>query len=490
MSKVRKNYVCQACGSVHTKWSGKCEGCSEWNSITEELNESVSPLTAKRKKGSVIEFQPLKGESLDARNRLTSSVQEFDRVCGGGLVKGSITLIGGDPGIGKSTLLLQIVCHLAAKDVRCAYISGEEAVDQVRLRAKRLGLENTPVHLAASSNMFNILETLEATHGANPFDVVVIDSIQTMYLDALESAPGTVSQVRACAHELIKVAKKRNIIVLMVGHVTKEGNIAGPRVLEHMVDTVLYFEGERGHHFRILRSVKNRFGPTDEIGVFEMAEKGLMEVPNPSELFLSGRRADASGTVVFAGIEGTRPVLVELQALVAPSVLGTPRRAVIGWDSGRLSMILAVLEARCGLNISMNDIYLNIAGGLKISEPAADLAAACALVSSFTGIPLAENTVIFGELGLSGEIRSVSQMALRVKEANKLGFHKAITSMPPRTASQGDAKMLSYAPKGFELEVIEKIEDIIAMFQKNGYNGKRKMNVVTQRSQDYGDSGN
>lgn len=480
MAKEKRNYVCQACGSVSTKWSGKCEGCGEWNQIIEEVTEIVSNLSAKRKTGKKIDFVALEGEAQNIKQRLLSGCQEFDRVCGGGLVPGSILLVGGDPGIGKSTLLLQIVCQLALKNVKCAYISGEEAVDQVRMRAKRLGLEKAPVHLAASSNMSNILKTVE-NGGADAFDVLVVDSIQTMYLDLLDSAPGTVSQVKACSHELIKIAKSRNLIVFIVGHVTKEGTLAGPRVLEHMVDTVLYFEGDRGHHFRILRSVKNRFGATDEIGVFEMAEKGLIEVSNPSELFLSGRQTDVAGTAVFAGIEGTRPVLVEIQALVAPTVLASPRRAVIGWDQSRLSMILAVLEARCGINISNNDIYLSIAGGIRITEPAADLAAACALLSSFTGVPVAEQTVIFGEIGLSGEVRSVSQSALRLKEAQKLGFHRAITCSPDKSSKQ---KPSSLIPKDFSLEKVEKIQDILPLFDQNRYNERNESHAL--KGENYG----
>ena len=313
-------------------------------------------------------------------DRLSTGIAELDRVCGGGLVAGSVILVGGDPGIGKSTLLLQVCASVAnsATNPEVYYISGEEAIDQVRIRAKRLGLEKSPVNLASSTEIKDIITSLKKADAA----VVVIDSIQTMYLSDVDSTPGSVTQVRACSYELIKLAKKKGFTLFLVGHVTKQGEIAGPRVLEHMVDTVLYFEGERGHHFRILRSVKNRYGATDEIGVFEMQDKGLVEVANPSALFLAERQGNISGSCVFAGIEGSRPVLVEIQALVSQSGYSSPRRAVVGWDSNRLSMILAVLEARGGINLSSQDVYLNIAGGLRITEPAADLAVALAIISS------------------------------------------------------------------------------------------------------------
>ncbi len=391
-----------------------------------------------------IEFAELNGTPEHAPRRL-SGITEFDRVAGGGLVRGSVILIGGDPGIGKSTLLLQVMCRLAG-GARCAYISGEEAIDQVRMRAQRLGTAAAPVQLAAATNVTDIINTLDSAQGP---DFCVIDSIQTMYLDALDSAPGTVGQVRASAQELIRLAKRRGTVMLLVGHVTKEGAIAGPRVLEHMVDTVMYFEGERGHQFRILRAVKNRFGPTDEIGVFEMTDRGLSEVPNPSALFLAERRGNVSGAAVFAGIEGTRPVLVEIQALVSPSPLGTPRRAVVGWDSARLAMVLAVLEARCGVSVGPNDVYLNVAGGLRIAEPAADLAVAAALISSLTGVPVPADAVLFGEIGLSGEVRAVSQTDLRLKEAAKLGFSSALMPRRPgRSKGEDSIRMLEFAEVG------------------------------------------
>jgi len=425
LARPTNRFVCQSCGASHPKWAGKCEACGEWNTLVEEAAPESAPRGLGRIGGRALAFVELQGAATPEPRR-QSGMLEFDRVCGGGLVPGSAVLIGGDPGIGKSTLLLQIVGRLAGER-RCVYVSGEEAVDQVRLRASRLGLAEAPVRLAAATGVREIVAALDAADGP---DVAVIDSIQTMFVDTLDSAPGTVAQVRASAQELIRVAKRRGCVVLLVGHVTKDGAIAGPRVLEHMVDTVLYFEGDRGHQFRILRAVKNRFGPTDEIGVFEMSGGGLVEVANPSALFLAERRGDVSGAAVFAGLEGTRPVLVEIQALVAPSTLGTPRRAVVGWDAARLAMVLAVMEARCGVAIGAHDVYLNVAGGLRIAEPAADLAVAAALLSSLSGEPVPADAVVFGEIGLSGEVRAVSQTDVRLKEAGKLGFARALT--PPR----------------------------------------------------------
>ncbi|MEK9646014.1 MAG: DNA repair protein RadA, partial [Alphaproteobacteria bacterium] len=375
MAKASASFICQSCGASYRKWQGQCDSCGEWNAVAEEAPADSTPKGLGAAKGRNIDFVPLDGKSKNAP-RLMTGIEEFDRVTGGGMVPGSAILVGGDPGIGKSTILLQ-VAGAVSSGTECAYISGEEAVDQVRMRAARLGLAEAQVRLAAATSVRDIVATLDV---AAPPRLVIIDSIQTMFLDNLESAPGTVSQVRASADTLIRLAKRRGFSLILVGHVTKEGTIAGPRVLEHMVDTVLYFEGERGHQFRLLRAIKNRFGPTDEIGVFEMTEGGLMQVENPSALFLAERRDDVSGAAVFAGIEGTRPVLVEIQALVAPSALGTPRRAVIGWDSGRLAMVLAVLEARCGISLAGRDVYLNVAGGLRVTEPAADLAVAAALV--------------------------------------------------------------------------------------------------------------
>lgn len=427
MAKKGIDFVCQNCGSVYPKWQGKCDACGDWNTIVEEKagGEGFSNLTPKHK-GKIIDFVPLAG-SQEKLERLTTTIKELDRVCGGGLVPGSVVLVGGDPGIGKSTLLLQACAKIASLPINpeVYYISGEEAIDQVRIRAKRLQLEKSPVNLASATDVKDIIATLEQSNA----DVVIIDSIQTMYLEEVESTPGSVSQVRACSYELIKQAKRKGFCLFLVGHVTKQGSIAGPRVLEHMVDTVLYFEGERGHHFRILRAVKNRYGATDEIGVFEMQDQGLVEVENPSALFLAERQGNISGSCVFAGVEGSRPVLVEIQALVSQTGYSTPKRAVVGWDSNRLSMVLAVLEARCGMSLSSQDVYLNIAGGLRITEPAADLAVAMAVISSMTNKPLPHDMVIFGEIGLSGEIRAVSQPGSRLKEAHKLGFTSCI--VPP-----------------------------------------------------------
>src|SRR5437763_10619547 len=441
MPKPQARYACQQCGAVAPKWTGRCEACGAWNSLVEEVPRSAPPKglarQSGRRGGPAIDFVALRGETAGPPRRQTG-IAELDRVCGGGLVPGSTILVGGDPGIGKSTLLLQAAAALAAGGGAVAYITGEEAIDQIRLRADRLGVPDRPVGLAAASSVRDIVDSLDS---ADAPDLVVIDSIQTMYLDTLDSAPGTVSQVRGAAQELIGLAKRRGFVVVLVGHVTKEGLIAGPRVLEHMVDTVLYFEGERGHQFRILRAVKNRFGATDEISVFEMSDRGLVEVPNPSALFLADRSSAESesgeevgktaGAAVFAGIEGTRPVLVEIQALVAPSLLGTPRRAVVGWDSTRLAMITAVLDARCGLSVGANDIYLNVAGGLRIVEPAADLAVAAALISALNEIPVPAETVVFGEIGLSGRVRPVAHADARLKEAAKLGFAEAWAPLRP-----------------------------------------------------------
>ena len=430
MAKRGAHFVCQSCGATYTRWLGKCEACGAWNTIAEEAEVVASVPAAQRagRKGRAVPLESLQGQGTPPP-RLVSGIGELDRVAGGGFVPGSILLLGGDPGIGKSTLLVQASAALANAGHRVIYVSGEEAVDQVRLRAGRLGLGEAQVGLAAETNAENILATLAS---GPPVRMVVIDSIQTMWSDSVESAPGTVTQVRTSAQLMVRFAKQTGAAVILVGHVTKDGQIAGPRVVEHMVDAVLSFEGDGGHQFRILRAQKNRFGPTDEIGVFEMTGKGLSEVPNPSELFLSNRDAGAPGTAVFAGMEGTRPVLVEIQALVAPSTLGTPRRAVVGWDSSRLAMVLAVLDARCGVRLGGHDVYLNVAGGLRISEPAADLAVAAALVSALTGAPLPSESVYFGEVSLTGAVRQVSQTPARLKEAAKLGFSRAV--MPAASA--------------------------------------------------------
>lgn len=420
MSKSAPAFTCTACGAVHRKWAGKCDACGAWNSIVEEAPLSTGPKSLGAK-GKTIPLTDLATEEAPPP-RAASGMDELDRVLGGGLVPASAILVGGDPGIGKSTLLLQATASFARRGLKCLYISGEEASAQVRMRAQRLGLSDAPVALGAETALRDILTTLDAERP----QLAIIDSIQTMWLDTVEAAPGSVSQVRAAAHELVTFAKRRGVAIILVGHVTKEGQIAGPRVVEHMVDTVLYFEGERGHQFRILRAVKNRFGPADEIGVFEMTGDGLAQVTNPSALFLSDRGQSTPGSAVFAGIEGTRPVLTEIQALVAPSNLGTPRRTVVGLDSGRLSTILAVLESRCGIPFAGLDVFLNVAGGMRVSEPAADLAVAAALLSAREDVALPPDMVLFGEISLSGALRPVGQTENRLKEASKLGFSQAI----------------------------------------------------------------
>ncbi len=478
MAKLQHRYVCQTCGAVTARWGGRCDACGEWNSIVEEIPREAAPgglaktggMSGKRRAGR-IEFVGLEGPAAQEARR-PSGLAEFDRVCGGGLVPGSAILIGGEPGVGKSTLLMQVAAALGNPEGPAgpatvpggsptvpggspiAYISGEEAVEQLRQRAHRLGLGAARVELATATSVRDIVASLDTPE---PPPAVVVDSVQTLYIDTLESAPGTVSQVRASAQELIRLAKRRGFALLLVGHVTKDGQLAGPKVLEHMVDTVLTFEGERGHPFRILRASKNRYGPTDEIGVFEMGDEGLREVANPSALFLSERQDNVAGAAVFAGIEGTRPVLVEIQALASPSPLATPRRAVVGWDSARLAMVLAVLEARCGLVFTGKEVYLNVAGGLRIGEPAADLAVAAALISAVSGEAVPPGTVVFGEIGLSGEVRAVGRSEERLKEAAKLGFERAISS---RRRDNGGRKKAGAHP-GLEIQEIAHLNDLI-----------------------------
>jgi DNA repair protein RadA/Sms len=455
MPKASSRYVCQSCGAVTAKWVGRCETCGAWNSIVEEPVESRPGPAAKPGQGRRLAFVGLSG-SAEPPPRNIIGITELDRVLGGGLVPASAVLVGGDPGIGKSTLLLQAAAALSRAGRRVLYISGEESVEQLRLRARRLGLGEAPIGLAAAINLRDIAASLEAESDAA---FVVVDSIQTMWLDSIESAPGTVAQVRSSSFELIRLAKSRGFALALVGHVTKEGAIAGPRVLEHMVDAVLYFEGDRGHQFRILRAVKNRFGATDEIGVFEMTDGGLGEVPNPSALFLAERRGNVAGSAVYAGIEGTRPVLVEVQALLAPNAGGSARRAAVGWDGGRLAMLLAVLETRCGLRLNATDVYLNIAGGLRITEPAADLAVAAALASAASGRASSPGTVYFGEVGLSGEVRQVAQAEARLKEAAKLGFDSACL---PRRVARGNRPLA--APEGLRLNEIGHLSDLVGQF--------------------------
>jgi DNA repair protein RadA/Sms len=462
MARRNPTFVCQNCGAAHGRWQGKCEGCGAWNTLVEE-GEAARPSGPGRsaRKGRLFALEPLTGESHDAP-RLPSGLPEFDRVTGGGFVRGSVLLLGGDPGIGKSTLLIQVAAAMARAGQRAVYISGEEAVAQVRLRAERLGLGGSAVELAAETSVEDIVATLSE---GKPPRLVVIDSIQTMWTGTVEAAPGTVTQVRGSAQALIRFAKRSGAAVILVGHVTKDGQIAGPRVVEHMVDAVLSFEGEGSHQFRILRAVKNRYGPTDEIGVFEMTGLGLSEVANPSELFLSERDLGSPGTAVFAGIEGTRPLLVEIQALVAPTALGTPRRAVVGWDQNRLSMVIAVLEAHCGVKLSGHDVYLNVAGGLRIVEPAADLAAAAALVSSLAHAPLPADAVYFGEVSLSGAVRPVAQTPARLKEAQKLGFTRAIV---PESARDAAEPIITLRPIGMLADLVSDIAELGGKHRRTG----------------------
>jgi DNA repair protein RadA/Sms len=454
MAKDSAIFVCQTCGAVHGKWAGQCSSCQGWNCIVEESRSAppgaMKPASTARTRG--LNFETLESDTPEPP-RIITGVTEFDRVCGGGVVPGSAILLSGDPGVGKSTLLLDVAGRAAMRGARVAYISGEEAIEQIRSRAKRMGLEKAPVQLASATALRDILGTLKR----EKFDIVILDSIQTLWSDAHEAGPGSVTQVRACAGELVRMAKAGGPAVILVGHVTKDGQVAGPRVVEHMVDAVCTFEGERGYPFRILRAGKNRFGATDEIGVFEMGDAGLREVSNPSALFLGEGKDRAPGSAVFAGIEGSRPVLVEIQALVSKSAYGTPRRAVIGWETGRLAMILAVLEARCGFGFGDQDVYLNVAGGLRINEPAADLAAAAALISSATDIPLPEGCVVFGEISLSGEIRAVGRAEARLREASKLGFDKALA--PP----------LNGKSSGVAVTSVNRLTEAVERISKNSY---------------------
>jgi DNA repair protein RadA/Sms len=459
MARVAPRFVCSECGAVTAKWVGRCEACSAWNSLVAEA-ASADARPRRVNPAHRLDFVGLAGEQA-LPPRLALGIAEFDRVLGGGMVEASAILVGGDPGIGKSTLLLQAAATLARAGQRVLYISGEESVGQIRLRAQRLGLSDAPVSLATATALSEILAALEAERA---IALVIIDSIQTIWDESIESAPGTVTQVRASAFALIRAAKQRGFALMLVGHVTKEGGLAGPRVLEHMVDVVLHFEGDRGHQFRILRGAKNRFGATDEIGVFEMTGGGLAEVANPSALFLAERHGNVAGSAVFAGLEGSRPVLMEVQALLSANGAGSARRSVIGWDAGRLSMLLAVLDARCGLKLGAQDVYLNIAGGLKVNEPAADLAVAAALISAAGGAPTDASMVFFGEIGLSGELRPVAQAELRLKEAAKLGFSRAGL---PRRIARGDRG--ARVPDGITLAEFGHLSDlVVAMSSDSG----------------------
>lgn len=456
MLKNKKTvYFCQECGYESAKWMGQCPGCKAWNTFVEETvsakkNPSGNLKSSEKRQDPVI----LKDISLSEDERQTTQIGELDRVLGGGIVPGSLVLVGGDPGIGKSTLLLQVCRNLAENQVTVLYISGEESLRQIKLRANRIGDFNDKMQLLCETNLEVIREVIERKKP----DVVVIDSIQTMFHEDVSSAPGSVSQVRESTNILMQIAKGMGISVFIVGHVTKEGNVAGPRVLEHMVDTVLYFEGDRHASYRVLRAVKNRFGSTNEIGVFEMCNTGLEEVKNPSEYMLNGRPEDASGSVVACSMEGTRPILVEIQALVCQSNFGTPRRTAVGTDFNRVNLLMAVLEKKVGIHLGTSDAYVNIAGGMKMTEPAIDLGICLAIVSSCKDVVIPDKVMVFGEVGLSGEIRAVSMAGQRVQEAKKLGFE---TVMLPEVCKSSVGK-----PEGINLVYVSQIRDAISYIMR------------------------
>ncbi len=419
-SKTKTVYVCQSCGSQSPRWMGKCPDCGQWNTMVEERLE-------KPKSGSAVgrdSSEPVPLHEIEARDddRFVTRINELDRVLGGGIVAGSVVLIGGDPGIGKSTLVLQMLRQVSELRGKALYVSGEESPGQIKMRAQRLGVKAGNLYVLAETSLDEIIRAADALQP----QVIVVDSVQTVFTSELPSAPGSVGQVREVSGRLMLHAKRTGIPTFLVGHVTKDGAIAGPRVLEHIVDTVLYFEGDRGHAFRILRAVKNRFGSTNEIGVFEMKESGLAEVANPSEIFLAERPVDATGSVVVSSLEGTRPILAELQALVAPSKLAMPRRTCIGVDYNRVSLLLAVLEKRVGMHLMGMDVFVNVVGGLKIDEPAVDLGVIAAVASSFREKPISAKTLVMGEVGLAGEVRAISQAETRLKDASKLGFTRCV----------------------------------------------------------------
>ena len=423
-------FFCQNCGHQSPKWLGKCPSCNEWNRFVEEEIREIGPAVSM---GISFNEAPLPIDDIvaDEKERITTGIAEMDRVLGGGIVNGSVTLVGGDPGIGKSTLLLQILHNLAEKGLKILYVSGEESAKQIKLRGRRVGASSKNLFVLVEIDLENIIRYIKEISPS----VVVIDSIQTMYSSVLTSAPGSVGQVRESSGRLILLAKKTGIPVFLVGHVTKDGSIAGPKVLEHMVDTVLYFEGDSGHAYRIIRSIKNRFGPTNEIGVFEMRDNGLTEVSNPSAFFLTERPEGAAGSVVVPSIEGTRPILIEIQSLVSPTNFGMPRRTTIGVDQNRVSLLAAVMDKICGFRLGGHDIFINVAGGIKVDEPAVDLGIVAAMASSFLDKPIDAGTVVFGEVGLTGEVRGISQMDVRIKEATRMGFRRCI--LPQTTSRDG-----------------------------------------------------
>jgi len=451
MAKNLSVFFCNNCGNESSKWMGQCPACKEWNTFVEEkITKSPTGKMIQRLK-DISEPTTLKNISVENEDRITTHIEELDRVLGGGLVAGSLTLVGGDPGIGKSTLLLQVCRLLASDNKRVLYISGEESLKQIKLRAERIGEFTDSMKLLCETSLLAISEVIKK----NEPEIVVIDSIQTMYSEDVGSAPGSVSQVREATSVLLNIAKGMNISVFIVGHVTKEGTVAGPRVLEHMVDTVLYFEGDRHASYRVLRGVKNRFGSTNEIGVFKMESDGLKEVQNPSEYMLSGRPTEASGSVVVCSVEGTRPMLIEIQALVTKSSFGLPRRQAIGTDTNRVNLLMAVLEKRLGLNLQDEDAYVNVAGGIRIQEPAMDLGIALAIISSFKNKVIGDNIVAVGEVGLSGEIRAVSMIDQRVSEAMKLGFDTCIV---PKVCFEELQKV-----KGIKLIYVSNVTEVVAL---------------------------
>jgi len=448
LKKAKTSFFCQHCGYMSPKWLGKCPSCEGWNCFAEEL---VTPADSGIRAEIRFDGKPLPIEEIPVAEgrRLAIGIAEIDRVLGGGVVGGSAVLIGGEPGIGKSTLMLQMMHNLAQSGQKVLYISGEESASQIKMRGQRIGASARDLLVLVEVSLEKILEQIKNISPA----IVVIDSIQTLYSSELMSAPGSVGQVREASSRLILFAKKFGIPVFLVGHVTKDGSIAGPKVLEHMVDTVLYFEGDSGHAYRIVRGIKNRFGPANEIGVFEMQERGLKEVPNPSAFFLAERPQNVSGSVVICSMEGTRPILVEIQALVSPTNLGMPRRTAIGVDHNRVSLLVAVLDKICGLHLGASDIFINVAGGIKLTEPAVDLGVVAAMASSFLDKPIDGRTVVFGEVGLTGEVRAVSQIDSRIKEATRLGFARCLAPKSGATQSAKSAKI--------ELKTVSSLQEML-----------------------------
>ncbi|MBN1882763.1 MAG: DNA repair protein RadA [Deltaproteobacteria bacterium] len=449
--KDRVVYVCSECGHTSPQWMGRCPGCDRWNTLSEEVIRAAGRKTESKREAPPTPLFLSDAVDVGTR-RLSTGISELDRVLGGGLVEGSVVLVGGDPGVGKTTLLMQALSHVSQSGVDCLYVSGEESLAQLKLRGERLGLDLTSFPVLFSANTDEILSVIEDFSPR----FVVLDSIQTAHFPELDASPGSISQLRAVSAAIISTAKERNTAVILVGHITKEGTIAGPKVLEHLVDTVLYFEGDSGGPYRLLKAHKNRFGPTFEVGVFEMGDRGLLEVTNPSELFLSQRVVTDPGSAVTASLEGTRTLLVEVQSLVVKSLLAVPRRVTVGMDQNRVHIIAAVLERTAGVSLSQHDIFINVVGGLRLTEPAADLALAATLISSFLNIPMPSDTVLFGEIGLSGEVRGVSQSRARIAEAAKLGFKRVVMSKASLSGASGgkDIACVGISSVGEVMEVV------------------------------------